>query len=245
MAIGQNIANFAANTTKGVLNNTFGNVKQAVILLEDKRKVMENPKSETNVSAAALSKLGGMLSGAYDKFNLTFSNVTDIANTASQSPASAQKSFYVQFNPNELKTNAKSGAMLRKLSLDGNKRSYNLRPEPTRIELSVRLTFDKVNQINMNMLASGAVNAVGAAETVQTEVEGFIAAVRNPNTRSITFAWSNFMFKGSLVYINAEYTMFGASGVPLRAYVDMTIFSLQDKKVQDIFKDDIEKVFQL
>jgi hypothetical protein len=245
VAIGESILNLAANTAKGVLNNTFGNVKQAVILLDDKRKVMENPKSETNSSAEALSKLGGMLTGAYDKFNLTFSNVTNIVDTDSQSSEAVRKSFYVQFNPNELKINAKSGAMIRKLSLDGNKRSYNLRPEPTRIELSVRLTFDKVNQINLNMLASRAVNAVGAAETVQTEAEGFIAAVRNPNTRSITFAWGNFMFKGSLVNINAEYTMFGASGVPLRAYVDMTIFSLQDKKAQDIFKYDLEQEFKL
>ncbi len=124
-------------------------------------------------------------------------------------------------------------------------------PGKTYIDFSVSLLFDKVDNqdafledklaMSPTSLGKGVAKAVkngigrnfGKAEddpnrkaegyTVQPEVEGFIAALRNENTRLITFHWGDFYCTGILRNVNAVYTMFSINGRPIRATVDLTV----------------------
>ena len=46
-----------------------------------------------------------------------------------------------------------------------------------------------------------------------------MGALRNPYTRNIEFRWADFVFRGQLSTVNAQYSMFSTSGEPVRAQV--------------------------
>jgi len=61
-------------------------------------------------------------------------------------------------------------------------------------------------------------------------VEGFIGALRNENTRLITFNWGKLCYSGVLRRVGAEYTMFNVTGEPVRAKVGLTIMCADVKE---------------
>jgi hypothetical protein len=73
-------------------------------------------------------------------------------------------------------------------------------------------------------------------------VEGFIAALRNPTTRFVTFAWGEFSFKGVLNYVGAEYVMFSKKGNPVRALINMRI-NYDPSEDYDDYIDSFNTVF--
>jgi hypothetical protein len=147
------------------------------------------------------------------------------------------KRYKVQFNPKELTLNS-SQAMTSKGSAEQKEKdtpkNVPIAHSPPKITLLTTLIFDEVNLYDSFMserlttgLASMATNAATAVAkhgfgkkwTVQPQVEGLIAALRNPYTRTILFTWNEFMFEGILNQISAEYTMFSVDGHPVRAKV--------------------------
>ena len=107
----------------------------------------------------------------------------------------------------------------------------NARPA---ISLSMRLYFDEVNLADSFMwekftsgvsvqtgvnIATAVAGAKGKVWTVQTQVEGLVAALRNLYTRKVYFHWADFTFGGQLQTVMAQYTMFSTSGRPVRAVV--------------------------
>ena len=66
--------------------------------------------------------------------------------------------------------------------------------------------------------------------SIQTEVEGFIAALRNSRTRLMTFNWGNFCYTGVLRSVGANYTMFNPNGEPVRATVDLSMVCADDEQ---------------
>ncbi len=122
-------------------------------------------------------------------------------------------------------------------------------PANTDIVMSVSLLFDRQDPSDaflsdkLNFSPTGAITNVaklgrsiaGSKKgekryTVQYQVEGFIAALRNRNTRIVTFHWGDFNYTGVLRSISATYTMFNPVGAPIRATVDMSILCA-DKEV--------------
>jgi len=67
-------------------------------------------------------------------------------------------------------------------------------------------------------------------KTVQRQVEGFIGALRNENTRLISFNWGDICYSGVLRRVGAEYTMFNVTGEPVRAKVGLTIMCADVKE---------------
>ena len=111
---------------------------------------------------------------------------------------------------------------------------------------------DKSN-ISPTSLAKGAANiALSATKkkkvTVQRQVEGFIGAIRNENTRLLTFHWGEMSYSGVLRNVAVEYTMFNVTGEPVRAVVGLTIMCA-DAKIwpnsvavwQEQYKNSFEK----
>lgn len=196
-----------------------GNVESAYLIIKDYRKVSGGGGGGLGALAGAEGALLGGVS------SLVASVVSD-----------SDKKFRVQFNPKELQIGAytpvqsKADAQ-RKKGQQKNVSASVLKPT---VELTVNLIFDRVNiydsfmwdKFTGGVSATGVTNVVSAIATakgkvwtVQTEVEGLIAALRNQYTRSITFQWANFSFNGHLKNVVARYTMFSVSGRPVRAQV--------------------------
>jgi hypothetical protein len=198
----------------------------------------------------------GAASAAADPAAYAAIPTADRAGALAGSSASKDKMFRVQYNPAELRLNAyvETGAV-RDLRAGGGANSVNAQaPRPGRIDLSANLWFDKMSPATSFMLdkniaptsASGATNIVKSfmkEETVRDEVEGFIAVMRNPFTQRITFYWSEFAFSGVISALTATYTMFSASGLPVRAKVFMRIRQRQDEASMARWYKDIEKAF--
>lgn len=159
------------------------------------------------------------------------------------------KYFTVQFNPNSLRLSGHSGGLVRKTAFnaaahqdEAGKLQYG--PGKTYIELAVTLLFDKVDPQDaflgdklapsLTNMGKGIAKTVMKAtnkkkNTVQPEVEGLIAALRNDNTRLITFHWGNLSYPGILKSVTANYVMFNVSGEPIRATVDLSMTCADDE----------------
>ena len=149
-----------------------------------------------------------------------------------------RKLFYVQFNPNELSLSGYGGGLASKTDFSEKGNSITFDKADVRITLNVRLIFDKVDPQDAFMadkantsttaMATGAAKAALRAKgkkdySVQTEVEGFIAALRSKYTRRITFHWGTMTYTGILNRVSAQYTMFNVQGLPVRAFVNLSL----------------------
>jgi hypothetical protein len=169
------------------------------------------------------------------------------------------KIFRLQYNPAELEVYAsalpESAQDLRKAQ-NGESRVRTETPLGASLELSVNLWFDKMSPMSSFMLeknllpasASAIGNIAGAIkgkgeESVQKEVEGFIAALRNIWTRNVTLHWADFSFSGVLNSIFAEYTMFSTSGRPVRAKAAIRIRQHANAQSVQAWRDDFEAAF--
>lgn len=134
------------------------------------------------------------------------------------------KKYTLQFNPSELSIGA--GEPLEKRtdnrmykSGTGRKRKLAEYPaEQFNIKVNLPIVFDSTEDSVAD--SRGRVNK---AYGVRSEVEGFIAMVRNPNIGYFTFSWGALCYTGELVSVSGQYTMFSESGMPLRAQVNLTM----------------------
>ena len=216
-------------------NSLFGNLEQAILEIEDYRAA----------AAATANQMMTQISNSSAGGPLTQSD-TNILSNAAQAVAGQtfaagnfeKKTFKVQFNPSEIQLDSVSFPQNMANAVDGGAQSiYNDLCKP-RVDLTLRLYFDAVNLADSFMwekftsgvsaqsavnIASAVAGAKGKVWTVQTQVEGLVAALRNMYTRRITFHWADFSFSGQLNTIMAQYTMFSTSGRPVRAQVLMRL----------------------
>ncbi len=149
-----------------------------------------------------------------------------------------RKLFYVQFNPSELSLSGHGGGLVSKTDFSNKGSNISLGRAEIRITMNVKLIFDKTDSqdafmgdkfnISETSIVTGGIKAVRSAtgkkdNSVQAEVEGFMAALRSAYTRRITFHWGTMNYTGILNRVSAEYTMFNVLGLPIRAYVDLSL----------------------
>lgn len=179
------------------------------------------------------------------------SYVRIVENNMDQYLDRGRKYFTVQFNPSTLQLSGHAGGLVRRLSYEKEDRdkdgkedhSASYAPGTTSIIMSVSLFFDASDpqndflddKLTMNptsVLTGGAkavMTAMGNKKTsVQTEVEGFIGALRNPMTRIMTFNWGKICYSGVLRSVGVNYTMFSPNGNPVRANVDLSMVCADD-----------------
>ncbi len=236
------------NLLNQVLDSTaqaMGNIEKAIIVIEDNRAghpVMEDSVALQAGGSAASLGFGDIVDGAVSSVEST---VMTAAQDAMSKMSGNNKTFYVQFNPSELTLSGFGGGMSTKTDYsEGTKdprdpsKGITFERVGARIAMNVNLIFDKVDpqdafmadKLNTSTTAmvSGAAKAVKTAtgrkdNSVQTEVEGFMAAIRSVYTRRITFYWGRLCYEGVLNRIAARYTMFNVNGQPIRAIVGLSL----------------------
>jgi len=169
------------------------------------------------------------------------------------------KYFRVQFNPNTLRLSGHSGGLVMSSSYKkakkegeggdkGDNGGLEYKEGKTYIDMGITLFFDKVDPqdafledklavASLTNAGKGIAKTVLTAKgkknnTVQPEVEGFIAALRNKYTRLITFHWGDFNYTGILKNVTANYTMFNIAGRPIRATVDLNLTSADSEQAE-------------
>jgi hypothetical protein len=200
-----------------------GNIEPAYILVHDYRAAAA-AESGFSASAAATALGQSALSQAGAPAAPSISDLGE-----DYTP----KLFRVQYNPAELEVYSMTPEVSKR-DTRPNGGTVTRSPLGGKMELSATLWFDKMSAATSFMLekniaptsVSGLTNAVKTfmkEESVQQEVEGFIAALRNPYTQNISFYWSYFSFSGILTSISAQYVMFSTSGLPVRAKVALRV----------------------
>ena len=166
-------------------------------------------------------------------------------------PSSEERYFRVRFNPSELAMNSSTN-VARHIDVQTKKMVVDKEKRPS-ITLSVPLYFDDVKVWDAflwdrfhrpeNVALAAKESKDNVCHSVQGEVEALIAALQDPNTRSISFRWANFYFIGQLSSIQAKYTMFSPSGQPIRAQVLLRINHEVDNDMMKEWFDSYNKVF--
>lgn len=120
---------------------------------------------------------------------------------------SESKKLKVQFNPASLDISAGGSSVKTRKGITKKKEKLITEiNKPPKMDLSVKLIFDRTVYFD---------------SSVMPEVEGFLAILKNPYTRQIRFYWGDLYYAGRLTSVNADYTMFNAFGIPVRADVTL------------------------
>lgn len=228
-----------SNLASGALQNLTGNLDSAILVVDDYRDFCNE------VEANAMKQTGNLLASISEAV-ATMDSVRQAASAALSMGALPSdiatfhepKYFKVQFNPSELQIDSalESETKQDAQSSDQSKRVVTDSVLKPTVTLSVTLHFDDMNKTDAfrsSFLTSGlnpvslATNVISLAtsgtRSVQPHVDALLAAICNSYTRYITFCWTDFYFTGQLVNVDAQYTMFSSSGVPIRAAVSLRI----------------------
>lgn len=148
------------------------------------------------------------------------------------------KIFMVQFNPKEL-TITSTGGEVAKLSRLTEGQGVGLEPVPPMIKLSVTVIFNNTYNQDAFMadkfvagptnVVKGIANAIVNGNkkfSVRTQVQGFLAMVRNEYSKKVSFIWGKLCYEGILNDVDATYTMFNPDGEPVNARVTLGILCL-------------------
>lgn len=214
----------------------------------------------SGAASAAAGAASALSSAAASAASQALAGGAAAAAGGNKAPA-VKRAFSVQFNPSTLELYANSFDVSKHGAIrdpqTGSQKELVDCVVASSVDLTVTLIFDHVtitDAFMVDKLRQGTVNTVvsigktlkakqTAKPTVQTEVEGLIGALRNSRTRTITFAWADFSFTGSLNDVSAEYTMFSVEGRPIRANVTLRI--RQDLKEEFIkqWQDEFKAAF--
>lgn len=235
-------------------SQSMGNIERAVIVITDNRG--RQIKKEDHVEIQPNSSVGlsrafavSLMEGAE---GISPVSVIEAALENVQPPVqlpprvsvpATTKIFHVKFNPNELTLSGQvAGGKTKTDFSKGKTIGYGVSSD--RITMSVKLIFDKVDPQDAFMAdkltpsASSAVtglikaNAVKKGKkdySVQKEIEGFLAALRSPDTRDIVFHWGKMSYSGLLERVSAQYTMFNVTGQPVRGVVNLTLLCVDSR----------------
>ena len=233
--------------------SALGIIEKAYIEIEDNRvsqiSVVEGKNNMYDVSFS-----DGSFVGSFSKNELS-AVAKSIKNSPKYDGMTKIKRYIVRFNPSTISINAYGGGRIAKTSFDGNEAKTVYEGLEATIAFNVQLIFDAESNEDcfMNEVADikgnikKGVNVVRKKRySVQNQVEGFIAALRSPYTRRVTFSWGNLSYRGVLTDVDAEYTMFSIHGRPVRAVVHLGMMCTDADIAEDNmgqWKKNFEKAF--
>lgn len=211
--VGALVQNVGGKALKKMKSTVSGTVEHAVIAIIDQRDKQVDEKQNTNGSLSVSS----IATGITDKIKETASKVapgvtsfvTGMLDGADM--GENVKKYEVQFNPTTLKLTAQAVTQKSRTSLEENKETMEYGANDATYTLSVQLIVDESNAI------------LQTEGNVQTEAEGFIAALSNENTRALLFMWGDMTYEGILNGVEVNYTMFDTNGIPIRGEINLSI----------------------
>lgn len=217
----------------GILHSLFGSVEPAYLTVNDAR----------SLRSAGMPSVLGMASGA-------------LAGGAASAPPGDAMRLKVHFNPSEFRLKSKNKVIHKNDAQSGNGGVQSQSDTVTApvvtmyvdlifddVNISDAFMFDKFTNTSIKNIASTVATVLGKKRSVQTEVEGLIATLRDPLTRRITFSWGTFTFTGDLIKVSAKYTMFSTSGRPIRAVVSLKASQIINEKLLKSWYDDYQSAF--
>lgn len=145
---------------------------------------------------------------------------TDLSNAPS-------RKYKVQHNPAEITVSAgepmkkSKKNKLYKTGADKSHKPAEYQPEQYSIRVTIPLIFDNSKEYEKGVTGGEPQNE--SMISVKTEVDGFIAMIRNNNLRYIIFSWGAMCYEGELTSLSGQYTMFTKSGTPIRASLSLTM----------------------
>lgn len=157
----------------------------------------------------------------FDTSDLSTSTVKSVlgglSNLTRSENLAESKLLKIQFNPNSLKFTSgapnKEGSQKEKKSIvydDGKGPASFQMPEKFKnLSMSFSVVFDR--------------SRFPLDNSVQPEVEGFLAVMKNPYLRQVAFHWGKIYYKGRLTKLDAHYKMFTKIGIPTRAVLDIAM----------------------
>lgn len=227
-----------------------GNVESAYFIIYDFRNMSDTLFSlaegggAVNDTARA-GKSDELVKAAYSSFKNNIASKDSLLNSTktlkSMSGGGGNTKIYrLQFNPSSFQVYASSPSVSR-TDATGKPNAVDAAQSPG-LTMSTSFIFDEMTTLdcfpgdkfdggllNPTSLVKNLVNAGkqsgknGKKNTVRPTTEAFLAALRNPFTRTLSFRWTDFVFTGELLSVGATYSMFNPQGEPVRAEVSMRI----------------------
>lgn len=245
-----------ANDADGIL----GNVARAVLVFPDappknyEEEEVKNRSVNGMGLAASLNSMKSAAQGPVSKLGKALKSAGSVMSNLSMDAKISQiggKALTVQFNPASLHINARGGGRA-PITNYGNAAGEqagtiqygSLDPY---IEVQFNLIFDQTNvadaffedkfALSATSVAKNAATAVNNLATnkefsVRPFVEGFLAAVRHENYRTVVFLWGEMRYEGIMNTAQCRYTMFSPSGNPIRADIGIRILAASSKAPQ-------------
>lgn len=184
----------------------------------------------TKISAASAN--ASQLTKKLDDVGSGMQNLKD----AVDSDVIQGKRFTVQFNPASIQIVGRGGgrAPISNYGSIGKDQAGKIeyRALDPYITVSFSVLFDALNNADAFMeerftlgattlVKNVATAIVGHEYTVRPQVEGFLAALRDEDHRTMIFQWGSLRYTGVLNSVSARYTMFNTAGNPIRAEVNL------------------------
>lgn len=194
--------------------------------------VQMQKKGLTEISKAATTAT--KLAGA----GLTDGSQTDLNDLTAKldSGGIKYKKFTVQFNPSSIQITGRGGGRvpISNYGTIGKDQPgmIEYRALDPYITVNFTVMFDAMNNADAFMeerftlgattlVKNVATAAVGHEYTVRPYMEGFLAALRDEDHRTMIFQWGTLRYIGILNSVSGRYTMFNTAGNPIRAEVQL------------------------
>lgn len=206
-----NLGSSVKSDAKGLV----GNIAKAILVFPD-------PVEEINLEDTKANNLG--------------KNVGIEKVAASGNGTISGKKFTVQFNPASIQIVGRGGgrAPISNFGAIGENQPGKIeyRALDPYINVNFTVMFDAMNNADAFMeerftlgattlVKNAATAIVGHEYTVRPLVEGFLAALRDEDHRTMIFQWGTLRYEGILNAVFARYTMFNTAGNPIRAEVQL------------------------
>ncbi|MBR5969442.1 MAG: hypothetical protein IK016_03750 [Lachnospiraceae bacterium] len=250
--------------TKEQATSKLGLVEKAIIEIYDRRdkgvQLLAAQAVQSKAAAKTKAMMPDLMKQAENKLKDARAVYKETLQTVHETMADKKltelsqpfkKTFVVPFNPSSLRIRARGRSIINVQSA-GKSSNGAAQPDPkVTVTVSMRLIFDEVTvkgsfiEGRLNTAPSALVqNAAGAVKSavekggvdpgVQKYVEGFVAAMSSKWTRVVGFRWGELYYFGRLNQVNTQYVMFNTMGQPVRAYVDLSLFDIDEKEDTEI-----------
>lgn len=232
-----------SSALKGNVTGALGNIERAIIMFPDKAErsiqLEENSIMTDGEKSQALQLASKKLNS--NKMGKKLSKMDYELRKLAKGDMEGNI-YMVQFNPATIRISAVGGGNFAVASYGGSGAGVNFQGLNARIDVSMTLILDAVNNkeaFGQDKLipepieiakgaAAGIMTAAGKNYSVQQQVEGFHAAMRITDYTNVKFIWGGTVLEGGLTRVNSRYTMFSPTGNPIRAEMGITITCLGD-----------------
>ncbi|MCR5388994.1 MAG: hypothetical protein K6E56_07090 [Lachnospiraceae bacterium] len=239
------------------LKNAVGNVNKAILCIKDCDAITGSEADDAagqKMFAAARTSIAN----AKKKMVETSTRMSSLSALMGEGPNFSTEGYLpieVQYNPSSIRlytTGRGNGGYL-----IGSNNVTQASQLISQTQMSFELIFENINNqdafdfssmgFNIETIYDMSKNLIGGPFSVINEVQGLLGLIHNAALQDMIFMWGDMAFRGKLMDVNVEYTMFNKDGNPIYAKVGMAlqhVYDQNDKEDQKYWDDVIEKVFK-